>query len=307
MGSAGTNYDSGDVLTPARLNQKSITADTGANCNADTKYAGMIFMPSSSDGSLTADIPAYIKSDATTLEDFVTRTSTQTLTNKTLTSPTISSATLSNPTISNPKMQFLTRIPIYYPPVLTMYNASNAGTIEIQRGGYIELTTTNSIGDDGYISVADTSTIAGFVRGDRAFEATFAATIAQTADTEFEIGFSNDSNPTALMTSSDVHMSILYDKSTSANWIQRNANAGGGGNQTSTTSSTAVTTGIHYFTILNTESAIAFYVDGTILGTAHTTNLPTTTTMGFFCHVQTEATAAKTAYYIGGSILTDNQ
>ena len=84
MGANGEQWDSGDQITPARMNQKTVTADTGANCNADTKYAGKIFMPSSSNGSLTADIPAYVKADASTLEDFLTKTSAQTPTNKTL-------------------------------------------------------------------------------------------------------------------------------------------------------------------------------------------------------------------------------
>lgn len=84
MGTGGGKWDAGDVGTAARLNQKTVKTDTGANINAETKYAGQICLPTSSNGSLTADILAYVLSDGTTQEDIVAKTQTQTITNKTI-------------------------------------------------------------------------------------------------------------------------------------------------------------------------------------------------------------------------------
>lgn len=55
MGSAGTKWDSSDVATVARMNQKTKKVDTGANINAETTYGGMDILPTSSDGSLVTN------------------------------------------------------------------------------------------------------------------------------------------------------------------------------------------------------------------------------------------------------------
>lgn len=306
MGSDGEQFDAGDALTAARLNQKTITADTGANCTADTKYAGMIFVPSTSNGSFVADQPAYIKSDASTVEILAGLTLTQTMTNKTLTSPTINTPTIAtptitSPTISNPKMQFITRWAYPLPPILGLYSdgfADGAGAVT-QVAGALDLETDTTGGDSAGVS---SGTGAAFLRGDRAFELTLGINLETVTSCEVEIGVVDDASPGALLTSADAHASIVFDDSTSNNWIMRNANTSA---QTSTTSSTAATTGFHTVTILNTESAIAFYVDGTSLGTAHTTNLPTSQTMGVFCVIHTETTAAKAMQYLGGMLYID--
>lgn len=55
MGSAGTKWDSSDVATAARMNQKTKKIDAGANVNAETTHAGMDVLPTANDGSLVTN------------------------------------------------------------------------------------------------------------------------------------------------------------------------------------------------------------------------------------------------------------
>src|SRR6185312_1691440 len=55
MGSGGVQWDSGDVVGAARLNQKTVFVGTGAQINGATTYAGMHAYCTSSGSGFTAD------------------------------------------------------------------------------------------------------------------------------------------------------------------------------------------------------------------------------------------------------------
>src|SRR6185312_4772045 len=55
MGSGGVQWDSGDVVGAARLNQKSVFVGTGAQIKSATTYAGMLAYCTSTGSGFTAD------------------------------------------------------------------------------------------------------------------------------------------------------------------------------------------------------------------------------------------------------------
>lgn len=253
MGANGEQWDSGDQITPARMNQKTVTADTGANCNADTKYAGKIFMPSSSNGSLTADIPAYVKADASTLEDFLTKTSAQTPTNKTLLSDV-------------PRRRY------YLTGLTGLYTFTGTGTpgTVTQGAGFLTLATGATSGSTARINTTLGAVITN--RRDRRFE--FHALVTTTATgltaSEYEIGLTN-TDGAALSAAAQHHATFQYDSAAGGNWLCRSADAT---TQQSTDSTVALATSTDYLlSIINDETSMNFYINGTLRAT-NSTNVP---------------------------------
>lgn len=67
MGSAGGAWVTGDTITAARANQKSILVDTGANLNSAAKYAGMHMYCTSTGNGYTVDNEYVVKADGSTV------------------------------------------------------------------------------------------------------------------------------------------------------------------------------------------------------------------------------------------------
>jgi hypothetical protein len=90
-------------------------------------------------------------------------------------------------------------------------------------------------------------------------------------------------------------MTFQFEPGTSANWQVRN----GGGTETTTTSAISVDATTRYvLTLINDETDLKFYVNGTLVAT-HTTNLPTGTTVQYpQMWVRTTTTAAKHAFHV---------